>query len=158
METNDDHASTVESITHLEKIEDPTEFEEERHVIFGEIEINFLGDFDGHMLVRFEVIVVTVLGHKSLDVTITVDLDQVDIGNEGAEERQNNPTDDKQFRYVVPLKLDEVDIGNKSAQEGQRYTTDKREDRHDGPTGVGREGLVMVRHSVELVRRLVELS
>ena len=158
MKTNNHHASTVDCITHLKKIEDPTEFEEERHVVSGEIEINFLGDFDGHVFVRFEVIVVTILGHKSLDVTITVDLDQVDIGNEGADERHNNPTDHEQFRYVVPLKLDEVDIGNKSAQEGQKYTTDKGEDRHGGPTGVGREGLAMVRHSVELVRRLVELS
>ena len=148
----------MECTTHLEKIEDPPEFEEERHVISSEIEINFLGDFDGHVFVRFEVIVVTILGHKSLDITITVDLDQVDIGNEGAEERQNNPTDNEQFRYVVPLELDEVDIGNKSAQEGHKCTTGKGEYRHGVPTGVGRGVLAMVRHSVELVRRLVELS
>ncbi len=110
------------------------------------------------MFVRFEVIVVTILGHKSLDVTITVDLNQVDIGNEGAEERQKSPTDNEQVRYGVPLELNEVEIGNKSAQEGQEDTTGKEEDRHGVPTGVGREGLAMVRHSVELVRRLVELS
>ncbi len=86
MRTSSHHATTVGWITHLKKIEDPTEFEEERHVMSGEIEVNFLGDFDGHVFVRFEVIVVAILGHKSLDVTITVDLDQVDISDEGAEE------------------------------------------------------------------------
>ena len=77
----------MEYITHLEKIDNPTEFEEERHIISGEIEIDLLGDFDRHVFVRFEVIVVTILGHKSLNVTITIDLNQVGIGNEGAEER-----------------------------------------------------------------------
>ena len=107
----------MEYITYLEKIDNPTEFEEERHVISGEIEIDLLGDFDGHVFVRFEVIVVTILGHKSLNVTITIDLYQVGIGNEGAEERQNDLTDQAQARYGAPLELSEVHIGTKSAQE-----------------------------------------
>ena len=63
MKTNKHHANTVECIAHLKEVEDPTAFEEERHVVSGEIGINFLGYFDGHMFVRFEVIVITILGH-----------------------------------------------------------------------------------------------
>ena len=144
----------MECIAHLKEIEDPTEFEEERHVVSGEIEINFLGYFDGHVFVRFEVIVITILGHKSLNVTMTVDFNQMNIGEEGAVERHNNPANRNQVRSAVPLGFCEIVIVDKSAREREENTTGKGEDGHGVPTGVGREGLAMAWHSVE---HLVEL-
>ena len=124
----------------------------------SEIEINFLGDLDGHVFIGFEVIVVTILGHKSLNVTITVDFNQVNIGEEGAVERHNNSTEHERFRSGIPLGLYKVEIADKSAREGEEDTTGKGEDCHGVPIGVGREGLAMARHCVEHVRRLLELS
>ena len=110
------------------------------------------------MFVRLEVLVVTILGHKSLDVTITVDFNQVNIGQEGPEERQNNPINHERVRSGVPLGLHEVKIAGKSAQEGEEGTTGKEEDCHGVPTGVGREGLAMVRHGIELVRQACQIQ
>ena len=64
-------------------------------------------------------------------------------------ERHNNPTDHDRLRSGVPLGFCEVEIADKSAREGEENTTGKGEDCHGVPSSGGREGLPMVRHSVE---------
>ena len=85
---------------------------------------------------------------------MTVNFNQMNIGEEGAVERHNNPANHNRARSAVPLGFCEIEIADKSAREREENAAGKGEDGHGVPTSVGREGLAMAWHSVE---HLVEL-